>query len=101
MQKYIQALADYYKQNPPNRGDAKSVLEVPYWHYTQFNPFDNQEIRDGFSRLRNQFPHLSLQEFDPIFTTVSDLCVDHEQLAFLEGLRLGVVLMQERVGNQK
>ncbi len=95
MQQYIQALTDYYKQNRPNHGDAKSILELLYWHYTQFNPIDNQEIRDSFAKLRNQFPHLSLQEFDPIFTTVSDLCVEHERLAFLEGLRLGVTLMQE------
>ncbi len=36
-----------------------------------------------------------MQEFDPIFTTVSDLCAEHERLAFLEGLRLGVTLMME------
>ncbi len=37
----------------------------------------------------------SLQEFDPIFTTVSDLCMEHERLAFMEGLRMGVTLMTE------
>ena len=36
-----------------------------------------------------------MQTFDPIFTTVSDLCKEHERLAFYEGLRLGVTLMQE------
>ncbi len=36
-----------------------------------------------------------MQEFDPIFNLVSDLCVEHEHLAFLEGLRLGVTLMTE------
>ncbi len=34
-------------------------------------------------------------EFDPIFTTVSDLCLEYERLAFWEGLRQGVTLMQE------
>lgn len=38
---------------------------------------------------------LALQEFDPVFDTVSDLCIDHERLAFYEGLRLGITLMQE------
>jgi len=38
---------------------------------------------------------LSLEEFDPIFTTVSGLCEEHGHLAFLEGLRLGVTLMAE------
>lgn len=95
MQQYIQALVDHYKQDPPNHGDAKSVLDLLYWHYAEFNPIDNQKIRDNFTNLRKQYSHLSMQEFDPIFTTVSDLCVEHERRAFLEGLRLGVVLRQE------
>ena len=95
MQKYIEALQDYCKKNPPNTGSAKSILELFYWHYAELNPVDDKEIRDGFGKIRQQYSHLSLQEFDPIFTTVSDLCVEHERLAFLEGLRLGVVLMQE------
>ncbi len=36
-----------------------------------------------------------MQEFDPIFTTVSNLRLEHEHLAFLERLRLGVTLMVE------
>lgn len=28
MQRYIQVLVDYYKQNPPNHGDAESVLDL-------------------------------------------------------------------------
>ncbi len=95
MQKYIKALRDYCKQNPLNHGDAESVMEFLYWHYAEFNPIDNRKIRDGFAQIRRQYPHLSMQEFDPIFTTVSDLCVEHERRAFLEGLRLGVTLMTE------
>lgn len=100
MKKYIEALRDYCQQNPLNHGDAESVMEFLYWHYAEFNPIDNQKIRDSFAKLRRQYPHLSLEEFDPIFTTVSDLCVEHEHLAFLEGLRLGVTLMTELLNNQ-
>lgn len=100
MQKYIEALRDYCKQNPLNHGNAESIMEFLYWHYAEFNPIDNQKIRDSFAKLRRQYPHLSLEEFDPIFTTVSDLCVEHEHLAFLEGLRLGVTLMMELLNNQ-
>lgn len=95
MQRYIQAPIDYYKQNLPNHGDAESVMDLLFWYYTEYNPINNQKIKDGFAALRNQFPQLSLQEFDPIFSIVSDLCMEHERLAFLEGLRLGVTLMQE------
>lgn len=95
MQKYIEALRGYCKQNPLNHGDAESVMEFLYWHYAENNPIDNKKIRNSFAKLRQQYPHLSMQEFDPIFTTVSDLCLEHERLAYLEGLRLGVTLMTE------
>ncbi len=95
MQNYINALQDYCKQNPLNHGEAKSVMEFLYWHYAENNPIDDQNIRNSFAKLRQQYPHLSLEKFDPIFTTVSDLCAKHERLAFLEGLRLGVTLMME------
>ncbi len=100
MQHYIKALRDYCKRNPLNHGDAESVMEFLYWHYAESNPIDSRKIRDGFTQIRQQYPHLSMQEFDPIFTTVSDLCVEHERLAFLEGLRLGVTLMMELAGRE-
>lgn len=95
MKEYLKFLEEYYKQNPPNHGDMGSVLEVLYWYYAENNPIDNQKIRDSFAKLRSQFPNLSLQEFDPIFDTVSELCVEDQRLAFYEGLRLGVALMIE------
>lgn len=95
MEKYIRALQEYCKQNPPNHGDAQSVMNLLYWTYTEYNPIDDKKLKNGFAKLRSQFPNLSLQEFDPVFTIVSDLCADHERLAFYEGLRLGVTLMQE------
>lgn len=95
MQKYIRALQEYCKQNPPNHGDAQSVKNLLYWTYTEYNPIDDKKLKIGFAKLRAQFPNLSLREFDPVFTIVSDLCADHERLAFYEGLRLGVTLMQE------
>ena len=95
MKKYITALQDYCKQSPPNHGDAESILNLLYQTYTEYNPIENQKIRAHFTTLRNHFPELHLKQFDPIFTTVSDLCLECEQLAFMEGLRLGVTLMLE------
>ena len=100
MNHYLKVLQDYCKQNPPNHGNAESIMEFFYWHYAENNPIDNQKIRDGFAQIRQQYPHLPMQEFDPLFTTVSDLCVEHERLAFLEGLRLGVTLMVELAGRE-
>ncbi len=101
MKKSLKFLEEHFKQNPPNHGDLDSVMDVLHWYYAENNPIDNQKIRDGFAKLRSQFPDLSLQEFDPIFDTVSDLCVEHERLAFYEGLRLGVTLMIELAGEEQ
>ena len=95
MEKYITALQDHCKQNPPNHGDADSVLNLLYRTYTEYNPIDSERIRSNFTTLRNHFPELNLKQFDPIFTIVSNLCLECEQLAFMEGLRLGVTLMME------
>lgn len=95
MKKYLQFPEEHLKQNPTNHGDLDSVHEVLHWYYAENNPIDNQKIRDSFAKLRSQFPNHSLQEFDPIFDTVSDLCVEHERLSFYESLHLGVTLMIE------
>ena len=95
MQKYIRALQQYCKENPPDHENWQSVMNLLYRTYAAYNPIDEQKIRDGFTKLRSQFPGLSLQEFDPIFDIVSNLCSSYERLAFYEGLRLGVTLMLE------
>ena len=95
MKRSLKSLEKHFKQSPPNHGDLDSVTDVLHWYYAENNPIDNQKIRDSFANLRGQSPNLSLQEFDSIFDTVSDLCVEHERLAFYEGLRLGVTLMME------
>ena len=95
MKENLKFLEEHFRQNPLNHGDMESVLEVLYWYYAENNPIDNQKIRDSFAKLRSQFSNLSLQEFDPIFETVSELCVEGQRLAFYEGLRLGVTLMLE------
>ena len=95
MNAYIEKLKQQLAQNPPDFGGAESVIDLLYLIYTEFNPINNQEIRDGFERLRNHFPDMDLQDFDVIFVTVSELCTEHERLAFIEGFRLGITLSQE------
>lgn len=81
--------------HPLDYGDAEIILDVLYWNYAENNPIDNPKIRNGFDDLRSKFPHLSMQEFDPVFNTVSELCLEHERGAFMDGIRLGAMLMEE------
>lgn len=92
MKESMKVLLDYCKAHPLDYGDAESLLDVLYWNYAENNPLDNQKIKDGFATLRSQFPHLSMQKFDPIFNIVSELCWEHERAGFEEGVKLAFVL---------
>ena len=37
------------------------------------------------------------REYDEVLYVVSDLCIEHGRLAFLEGLKIGMLLMQEAI----
>lgn len=95
MKESMKVLLDYCKAHPLDYGEAESLLDVLYWNYAENNPLDNQKIKDGFATLRSQFPHLSMQKFDPIFNTVSELCWEHERVAFMDGIRMGALLVVE------
>ncbi len=95
MKEIAKTLLEYCKAHPLDCGDAKSLLDVLYWNYAENDSLDNQKIKDGFATLRSQFPHLSMQEFDPIFNTVSELCWEHERAGFEVGVKIGICLAQK------
>ena len=51
MENYIQSLRNYIADHPPDYGDgnAKSILEMLFCHYTEFNRFDTDAIKLGFA----------------------------------------------------
>ena len=61
------------------------------------NRVDNSKINDCYARLREKV-NLPLREYDEILYIVSDLCLEHSRLAFMEGLKVGILLTQE-LGN--
>lgn len=91
MEKLVEVLQQHFAQNPPNYGDAESVLDILYGHYIEHGNIDSEKIVNQFAALR-ALVNLPPQEYDPIFYIVSDLCMEHEQLAFSEGLRMGMEL---------
>lgn len=94
MEKLVEALQQHFDQNPPTYGDAESVLDMLFWHYTEYNQIDNEKIKAQFAKLRD-YLNLPLQEYDKVFYIVGDLCVEHSRLAFREGMRLVLALLQE------
>lgn len=94
MEKLVKILQQHFAQAPPDYGDAESVLEMLFWHYTEYNQIDNEKIKVQFAKLRD-FLNLPSQRYDEVFYIVGDLCIEHSRLAFREGMRLILALLQE------
>lgn len=75
---------------------TRSVSELLYEYYTEENPIDTEEIRESFREIDQVIRKLSVQENDRVFTLTCRLCSQHERLAFLEGLRVGMQLLLEQ-----
>ena len=94
MEKLIEVLQQHFAQNPPDYGNAVSVLDMLFWHYTEHNQIDNEAIKTQFAKLRD-YLNLPPQEYDEVFYIVSDLCILHSRSAFTEGIRWGFQLRDE------
>ena len=97
MNPYIDQVKAELEKNPPNYGfpDANSLIEMLYLWYVQWNPVNTERIRTAFFELESYFCGCSRKQIDEAMDIVSRLCSDHEQAAFLEGLRVGVRLASE------
>ena len=97
MENYIQSLRNYIATHPPDFGDgnAKSILEMLFCHYTEFNRFDTDAIKLGFDELYAQMEELHLRDMDKIIDVVCFLCQEHEKAGFAEGVKVGMRLEQE------
>lgn len=94
MKELADILKKHFEQNPSSYENADSVLDMLYWHYTEHGSSDSEKIRSQFDVLRKlvNFPP---KEYDEVFYTVSDLCIEHGRLTFQEGMRLGMLIMCE------
>ena len=73
----------------------ESLLDMLYDVYATYNYMDREEIQDKFRQLRDILNHLPTETFDAFFSLVCDLCIEHEQLAFSQGIVVGMLLMTE------
>ena len=89
-----QKIYQYFKENPPRFDSAESILDFLYWQYSEFNPIDNDLIRRQFETIRCTLS-LPPDQYDMVFSQICDICISHGRLGFIEGMRFGIVLMQE------
>lgn len=92
--KIADIVKSYVVQNPPDCGNAQDVVDRIYWCYMESNRIDNSKTNDCYAALREKV-NLPLREYDEVLYIVSDLCLEHGRLAFMEGLKVGMLLMQE------
>ena len=95
MNPYIEKLEQQIADNPPNFGDADSVLGLLYECFNENNPYDNEQIKADFEDLYRKMNGMPLREMDRIVYPVCRLCRDHERAGFVEGIKIGVLLQVE------
>lgn len=94
MDDLAELLRDYVAQNPPACGDAQAVVDKIYWAYMESNRMDGERINRLYEDLRARI-NLPLREYDEVLYTISDLNIEYGRHAFLEGLKVGLVLLHE------
>lgn len=94
---FVKILRQHIADHAPNYGDwdAKSVLEMLYVAYSEYNRVESTESKEGFDALYTSLSSLPLKTLDPIIDCVADLCHSHERDGFTEGLKLGVRMGDE------
>ena len=95
MKVFLEKLKQRAADNPPNYGDADSVLGLLYECFNENNPYDNEQIKADFEELYRQMNGMPLREMDKIVYPVCKLCRDHERSGFVEGIKIGVRLRTE------
>ena len=100
MEQFFEALKRHIEEHPLNFGDSNSVLTMLYECYSENYPYDNEQIRSGFSELYKQMNGMPLQEVDKIVYPVCTLCRDHERSGFAHGVQVGIMLFHEIMNNK-
>ena len=93
MKRYIEKLRSCLTDGSP-----QSILNMLFDAYNEINRMDDDKIKQDFHELYEQMNGMSLQEMDKIIYPVCKLCRDHQCVGFTDGIRIGVLLVQELKG---
>lgn len=93
MKRLAKLLNDYVAQNLPVCGDAQAVADQLYWTFMENHRSDNDKTKEYYAVLQEQVK-LPMREYDEVLYTVSSLSVEYGRVAFMEGLKIGMLLMQ-------
>lgn len=94
---HINEVLDYLDAHPvcQQTDSMESLLEMLHDIYAMHNTFDSEAIRRKFHGLRHILNRIPEECRDGFYAQVCDLCLEHEQLAFAQGVCAGMMLMTE------
>ena len=94
----ISALKLYLQEHPDNfYGDVDTLLELIYFHYTDYSPVETPEFKAVIKPLEKILRSLveTDEEADKYMNIVFELCCAYERQAYVEGIKLGARLTME------
>lgn len=94
MKRLTKLLKNYVAQNPPVCGDAQAVVDQLYWAFMENHRSDNDKTKEYYAILQEQLK-LPMREYDEVLYTISSLSLEYGRVAFMEGLKIGMLLMSE------
>ncbi len=97
MENYIMQLRDYVTERKIkfDEESAEPCLDALWWHYAEHHSMSSAATKEGFRLVRNSLAEMSPKTADEVIAHVGCLCAEHERIAFVAGLRVGVQLMME------
>ena len=97
MKTYDDILKSHSEANPPNYGDSdiQSILEMLWNTYCQHNQLDSTKIKDAFTELYRHLKDVPVPDMNGVIDTVCSLCWEHEKVGFVEGIKVGLCLLEE------
>ena len=97
MNEYREILKCHAVEDPPIYGsNANSVLEVLFAYYHECNNTGPDAVNVAFEKLYQRMHGMPLREMDRIVDAVCTLCREHEKAGFVEGVKTGIELAQEK-----
>ena len=94
----LNKLKQHMREHPDNfYGDVDTLLELIYFHYTEYNPVETPEFKAVINPLEKTLRSLveTDEEADKYMNIVFELCCAYERQAYVEGIKLGARLTME------
>ncbi len=99
-EKLLREVECYLQEHPAKYGGmVDSMIEFIYMNYTEFNPVEDDRVKQLDAQLYKRFMALtgSVDAAEELMNLVSNICSEYERVSYMEGIRVGARLVMELV----